>query len=669
MENNKTLQEIYLNQQELIAILNILISINPNNLEIKQANDIINKFNKNILSLESYLNLIKINENFKIRQLSAILLMKKLEKHWANLGDNIKSSFCSLLLEAYSTEKHYLVLKSIGEVIYRLMKMLLANQENSELFLNIIFRDPLTYTIEEINIFEVNLYIISELIENNYPYIKEKTSSIKIIIENSLKSGSNKMKENASKCLGNLLKISLGNKNNFEIFDDLIPFFIRELKNFREDTIKHIFENLCDLNKNSFLGLEKYFDNIIGLTIDFLLNSDISNDTKLIISEFLILLAEFNKQSFKKDSNSNIIKVLQIAYRFAASPEFRESNDECIDKEYPLYDIGERLIESFSSTFESSIIFPACVEISREMLGSQNPLNIKAAIISLGLLAEGCSEILMKNLSEILNIIVQKFLEEEKEQIIIKSSCIIAIDKLTEFCWPNILEFQDKVIPMLIHGITPHGKYDNEKNLEEIINKSLICLKYFCKDEEINLIVYIQELLPKLVFLLKSKSITIQKNSLSALGSILENASNLPIETIHQILETCKFLLENQETNEDYDLKASVLECVSHVAFSVKLLNFGNYIQFFTEFAFYCVKTSVYELQDAGFLFLGSLARTIGSLFATELKNFMQITFNVLKDESGVVNYKVNDEFSIDSDSESEVEENGRSKFLSLFTI
>jgi hypothetical protein len=258
----------------------------------------------------------------------------------------------------------------------------------------------------------------------------------------------------------------------------------------------------------------------------------------------------------------------------------------------------------------------------------------------------------------------------------VKSACIIAVDKITEFCFPNILDHQDKIIPMLISGITSNSNANNHKqNSEEIINKSLTCLRYFCKNEDLNLKTYIGEILPKLLLLLRSKSLQTQKSALAALGAILENANDLSAETIHQILETCKFLIENHlsnfkesvsginNTEEEYQLKASALECVSHVAFSVKLLNFGYLIQFFTVFAFDCVKSSVYELQDAGFVFLGSLARSLGTLFAAELRNFMEIALNALKDESGVVNYKLSDEFCMDSDSEEEIEDDGKSNF------
>ncbi len=420
------------------------------------------------------------------------------------------------------------------------------------------------------------------------------------------------------------------------------------------------------------------------MTIQFLECEEITNDTKLVISEFLILLAEFNKEKFKKDKAMNLNKVLRIAYFFAAEPEndINNSNKLNINTEYPLYDIGERIIEAFSLLFESAVIFPACVQIAREMLlgSSNNPYRIKSAIISLGLLAEGCAEILKKNLEDILILIVAKFKEEKTEETIIKSACIIAVDKLTEFCFPKILDYHDKIIPMLICGISAATQ-----NSEEIINKSLICLRYFCKNEDLDLKSYINDLLPKLLLLLRTKTLQTQKNALAALGAILENAQDLSLETIYQILETCKFLIENHinsvnncnnsanvknnknNNEEDIELKACALECVSHVAFSVKLVNFGYLIQFFTEFAFNCVKSNFYELQSAGFVFLGSLAQTVGPLFASELPNFMEIALCAIKDESGVVNYKLNDEFCMDSDSEEEIEDDGKSKLNRFF--
>lgn len=679
-----------LSVEELLTILGKIISNNPNTAEIRNANEILKQYGKNILSLEMYFNLIKTNENPKIRQLSALLITKRLEKHWSKLDEAMKDYVQKIILDIFIMEKNYLVLKSLADIIYRMIKLTFGNQENSQLLIDFIFRDPVTYKAEEINLFEVNLNIVSELIENNFIYVKNKINEIISIISNALKFGSSRMQENASKCLMSLLNGSKNaqkdNKNDIiEIFKELIPFFLHRIKNFREGTIKHIYENLCDLNSQSLKNIEPHFENLLTLTLELLTNETFSNDTKLIISEFLILISELNKEHFRKNENLYLRKCLEIGFKFAASPEDFENND------YPLYDIGERIIESLALLYPSKIIFPISVEISKFLLESNNENNIKAAIISLGLLAEGCSQMLKKNLDEIINLILKRFTLEnsslntdninndgitlmQSKNTTIKSACIIAIDRFTEFCWPNILDYHDKIIPMLIYGLTPneklnHNFHNNINNQDDLINKSLICLKYFCKSEDLDIKHHINLLLPKLVILLNNKNITIQRNTLAALASILENARDLSSESLHHILEACKYIISTKISEDENDLRASALECVSHLAFSVKLLNFSESLRFFSEFAFECINSKTFEFQDAGFSFMGSLAQTIGIEFRNILDKIMPIIFLNLKDQSGAQSSLLNDEFAMDSDSENEIEDNGKSKFNRLILI
>ena len=74
----------------------------------------------------------------------------------------------------------------------------------------------------------MNLYIISELIENCSFYLKKNLSEIKNIIVIALNHGSNKMKENATKCLGNLVRSI--EKEELPLFKDVIPAIFKEIK-------------------------------------------------------------------------------------------------------------------------------------------------------------------------------------------------------------------------------------------------------------------------------------------------------------------------------------------------------------------------------------------------------------------------------------------------------
>ena len=310
-----------LTYEQLDYLLNTIVSSNPNNTEIKSSQEVLKKYSKNILSVEGYLLHVKKNNNPKARQLAAILLNKKLEKHWQNMEPNIQNTFKNMIIELYMSEKNFLVLKAIANLLYRIAKLNLINGEWNEL-LNFIFSDPQSYSSEQAYIFELNLYIISELIENCSFYLKKNLSEIKNIIVIALNHGSNKMKENATKCLGNLVRSI--EKEELPLFKDVIPAIFKEIKNFTHDTILHIYETLCDFHLNSLVFFEDYFDQMIPLTIEFLQNDEFDGNIKLVLSEFLLMMAECKKKIFLKNGCEFLTLSLTLAYKLASLEDTEE---------------------------------------------------------------------------------------------------------------------------------------------------------------------------------------------------------------------------------------------------------------------------------------------------------------------------------------------------------
>jgi len=112
------------------------------------------------------------------------------------------------------------VIKSIGISIYKICKkILLANKW--DYILDMVFASPEKYSQGQEKIFESNLHIISELIGSiaTLSQDKEKINQIKIILSTAFAKGNNKMKENATECLGYLIQnIDIDNLDVFKDF-------------------------------------------------------------------------------------------------------------------------------------------------------------------------------------------------------------------------------------------------------------------------------------------------------------------------------------------------------------------------------------------------------------------------------------------------------------------
>lgn len=643
--NSINSNKVNLSYEELENILMKIISRNPNKEDIQHTNETIKKYSKNILSVEGFLMQIKNNPNDKIRQLSAILLNRKLEKHWLKMDKTTQETFKAMILEFISREKNFLVLKAIANLVYRIAKLNLISNEWSDL-LNYIFTDPQKYSADQANLFELNLYVISELIESCSFYLKDKLEQIKTILELALQHGNQRMKEHSTKCLGNLVRGL--EKEQLVYFKDLIPVIFKEIKNFSEETVLHIYETFCDFHINSLDFFNDYFEDIIPLTLEFLQSMEFNGNTKLVLSEFLLMIGECKKKIYTKNDCKFLLAALDVAFKLACSSD---ELDELRTGELSDFSIGMRMIDSLSQIIQSKYIFPICSNYIQKLLPSSDASQRRAAVASLGAITEGCCERIKEMLEEVVHTLSNSFLNDP--DIKVRSSTILTLDQLTQFCAPEINEHHAKIIPMLVQGLSAKD--------DEIIEKSLIELNYFCRNLDVELEDYVNDLLPRLIFLLENhKSVKVQEECLFALASIIGSAQGQIQHTLFPILETCRNIICERISEEEVELRANALDCVAHIAFVIKLEKFRPYMDFFTKFAIDCIKSDKYEFQDAGFMYFGSLAGILGQAIANELPVLMEAAYNVLKDDSGLTGAEEKDEFGLDSDSEDEDSQGGK---------
>ena len=512
---------ISLSNDNINELLEVFTSQQPDNDKIKKSTEIIKKYSNTIESVEGYLYQIKTNQKPSCRQLASILLYKSIDKHWSKINNEKKNQIKNLIMELYSQEKVYLVLKGIAYVIYKISKQTLLNNEWDDL-LNMVFSSPDKYNNEQANLFELNLHIIADLSNSSMDCLKEKgkINEIKNILNAAFLMGNDKMKENATQCLGSLI----GNLDPEDLnkFKDLSSFVFKEMNKFSEKTILKVYEILCDFSGNTYEFFQKEFDNIIILTINLLNNNEFNGNTKSVLGEFLITICQFNKKLYTKNDSNLLKEYIKSAFNLISNPE--NENDTDLYSDLSLFKIGLNMINSITRIISSKKTFPILIELIKHYHQQNNKLERRGSIAIIGEMSEGCSTLMKDNIEDIINLLINTFSNDPDEGV--KGQCIISMDLLSQYCSPEINEYYDKIIPMLIKGLN--------SNSEDILEKSLIEINYFCSSVDFELEDYLDmnnemnsQLLNKLIEILSnSKSLRIQEKTLDALGSVIINGHN-----------------------------------------------------------------------------------------------------------------------------------------------
>ena len=640
-----------LSNENILELLQILSTPNPSPERLSLSQNILQKFINIPQSINTFLYHLSSNPNPNIRQLSAIMLYKSIEHNLDDFPEEKKDEIKKKILELYSKEKINLVLKSIGIVIFKICKKnLLANKW--DYVLDMVFTSPEKYIQGQEKLFEINLHIIADLVGsvNTLLKDKEKISQIKKILSTAFSQGNNQMKEYATECLGYLIQNL--DSDYLDIFKDLADFLFKDLKSCDEKVISKVYETLCDCR----LDILNFFNDIeepTKITIELLSKPDLKNNIKSMMAEFINMIAQYKKKIFTKNDCKYLKQLLILSVEFINSEENEQSDNIIEEDSLCLFNIGLAIINLLTRTISSKKTFPFLIEIIKKYINSTRPLERRGAIAIIGEMSEGCAVPMKDNIEDIINLLINTFSNDLNEKV--KGQCIIAMDYLSQFCSPEINEYYDKIIPMLLQGIYSKS--------EDIIEKSLLEINYFFSLIDFEMEDYLNmnselniKLLNKIIELIKTtKNGSIQAKALTALGAVVVNGHNLNTDILIPILTSLQIITKTKNTANDQKLIGNTLDCVGNILVVIKKEKFNDELeQYFNKFAFECIKSPIYDLQLGGLSYFSALAEIKKENFAPMLNDIMVYVEKIIKDKSGIVEKAKDTEELKDPDSDEE---------------
>ena len=637
-----------LSNDEILELFKIMTSNQQNKENMNKAQYLLEKYKNVPESIDGCIYQISNNSDWKILQFSTIILYKSIDHNWSSLSEEKKNEVKNIVLQLYSKQKNYIVLKSIGYVIFKICKKTLSDNKWDNL-LDLIFSSPEKYGQGEENLFEINLYIIGNLV-GSLPILlqdKNKISQIKNILSTAFLKGNNKMKENATECLGYLIRNI--DMEYLDSFKDLSDFLFKDLKNCDEKVILKVYETLCD-SQIEILNFFKDLQFPTQLSIELLSNESFKGNLKAIIAEFLYMIAQHKKKIYTQNNCHLCKELIKTSLNLITSYENEDENME--ENTTSLFNIGLNIINFICNTISSKKTFPLLIESIKKFIQSKKWLERVGAIAIVGVMAEGCAVPMKDNIEDIINLLISTFTNDQSEKV--KGQCIVSMDYLTQFCSPEINEYYDKIIPMLLEGLFSKS--------DDIVEKSLLEINYFFSSIDLEIEDYLNmnselnvKLLQKLIEILNNaKNGSIQEKSLTALGAVVTNGHNLNPSTLIPILTSLQNITKSKTSANDQKLIGSTLDCVGNILVVIKKERFNKDLEnYFNKFAYECIKSTIYDLQYGGLSYFSALAEVKGEEFTELLQGIMEFTEKIIKDESGIVEKtKEKDELALDSDSE-----------------
>ena len=349
----------------------------------------------------------------------------------------------------------------------------------------------------------------------------------------------------------------------------------------------------------------------------------------------MIAVSDNEKSIFNFNSNSN-------ASRTADDED--DDDDEDFDPEQEFLLLAQRALDVMSLNIPSKHFSQPALAVCAQCLESPSPNFRKAGCAVLGIIVEGCSDVIKTILSQIVPKLVNA--TQDQHHFVREVACF-ALGQFSEHCQPDILYHHQTVLPAIFKVLE-----DERPNVQ---GTSCYVLEMFCENlQPETLRPLLGMLVEKLLRLLQIAQPSTKEMALSALAasSVAAEKDFLPYaEACCNIIAPMMFLTDLPH----YSLRGRALECWGHIGIAIGKEHFARYFETGINSAMQGIQLNDLSLKEFAYVYFANAAKVMTNAFDPSLQQLVDHLVEVIN-ESELVLGNEDDE---DEDDEEEADAEG----------
>ncbi|MFS7985893.1 putative importin-beta domain, importin beta family [Helianthus anomalus] len=517
----------------------------PDNEARQNAEDQIKRLVRDPEAVPQLIDHIRNAKTPNVRQLSAVLLRKKISGHWPKLPDEIRQLVKQSLLESIATEYSPSVRRASANVVSIIAKYTVPGGEWPDL-LPFIFHCSLS---AQEDLREVGLLLFSTLTltvgDSFQPYFVD----LKFLLLKCLQDEISDVRVASLKAIGAFLE-STRDRSQLVKFCEYIPSILNYsrkcLVSGDEDNALIAFEIFDELIESPAPLPGESIKAIVQFSLEVCSNSSIEISTRHQAIQIISWLAKYRSSSLKK--HHLIIPILQTICPLLTEPTGNDLDDDLSSDR-----AAAEVLDTMSVKL-SNQVFPPVFEFASENSRNADPKFREASIMVLGLISEGCLELMKENLEPVLHIVLEGLRDPEQ---VVRGSASFALGQFAEYLQPEIIFHYEKILPRLLRSLQDAS--------DDVKEKSYYALAALCENMHEEIVPIFDTMLGKLLASLQHSPRILQETCLSAIGSVASAADKAFIPYAERVLEMMKafMVLTNKE---DLRSRARATELVGIVA-------------------------------------------------------------------------------------------------------
>ncbi|CAI0431940.1 unnamed protein product [Linum tenue] len=521
----------------------------PDNDARRQAEEQIKRLAKDPQVVPALVQHLRTAKTPNVRQLAAVLLRKKITGHWAKLSPQLKQLVKQSLIESITMEHSPPVRRASANVVSIIAKYAVTAGEWPDL---LPFLFQCSQSAQE-DLREVALILFSSLTEtigNAFqPYFVDLQALLLKCLQDE---ASNRVRVAALKAVGSFLEFTSDG-------DDLVKFrqFIPSILNVarqclasgEEDVAVIAFEIFDELIESPAPLLGDSVKSIVQFALEVSSSQNLESNTRHQAIQIVSWLAKYKSNSLKK--YKLVIPILQVM-----CPLLAESNNSNEDDDLAPDRAAAEVIDTIAVNLPKHVL-PAILEFSSLSSQDTNPKFREASVTALGIVSEGCVDLMRDKLEPVLHIVLGALRDPEQ---MVRGAASFALGQFAEYLQPEIVSHYESVLPCILNAL--------EDASDEVKEKSYYALAAFCENMGEEILPFLDPLMGKLLAALQSSPRNLQETCMSAIGSVASAAEQAFIPYAERVLELMKLFMV-LTNDEDLQSRARATELVGIVAMCV----------------------------------------------------------------------------------------------------
>ncbi|KAF5725527.1 importin-5-like [Tripterygium wilfordii] len=516
--------------------------------------------------------ILQFSAHVEGRAMSAVLLRKLLTRDdsylWPRLSPTTQSSLKSLLLSGLQHENSKSITKKLCDTISELASGIVPENGWPEL-LPFMFQcvqsdSPKLQESAFLIFAQLSQYIGETLI----PHIKH----LHAVFLNVLGSSPNpEVKIAALNAVINFIQC-LSSSGDRDRFQDLLPAMMttltEALNNGNEATAQEALELLIELAGTEPRFLRRQLGDVVGSMLQVAEAESLEEGTRHLAVEFVITLAEARERApgMMRKLPQFISRLFAILMKMLLDiendPAWHTAETEDEDAgETSNYSVGQECLDRLAISLGGNTIVPVASEQLPAYLAAPEWQKHHAALIALAQIAEGCSKVMVKNLEQVVSMVLNSFHDPHPR---VRWAAINAIGQLSTDLGPDLQnQYHQGVLPALASAM---DDFQNPR-VQAHAASAVLNFSENCTPEILT--PYLDGIVSKLLVLLQNGKQMVQEGALTALASVADSSQEHFQKYYDAVMPYLKAILVNATDKANRMLRAKSMECISLVGMAV----------------------------------------------------------------------------------------------------